>query len=99
MMTRAQERLGRRIARAIRGIEFSTRLVDSRRCDAHLTDGGLGGVPRVEVRHPDVDRGGTLWLVAIVALEPEVEVTYAVPVYRDAIEQTLRRVLAVRRAA
>lgn len=99
MMTRAQERLGRRIARAIRGIEYSTRLVDGRRVDADLTDGGLGVVPRVEVRHPDVERNGYLWLVAIVALEPKPRVTYAVPVYREAIERAVQRVLAIRRVA
>lgn len=98
-MSRAQERLGRRIARAIRGIEYSTRLVDGRRVDADLTEDGLGAVPRVEVRHPDVERNGYLWLVAIVALEPTPKVTYAVPVYREAIERAVQRVLALRRVA
>ena len=59
-MTRAQERLGRRIARAIRGIEFAPRLVEGKRCEADLTDNGYDGVPRVEVRHPDVERDGYL---------------------------------------
>ena len=99
MMSRAQERIGRSIARAIRGIEYSTRLIDGRRVDADLTDDRLGAVPRVEVRHPNVERNGFLWLVAIVVLDPAPRVTYAVPVYRAAIKRAVARVLAVQRAA
>lgn len=92
-MTRAQERLARRIARALRGIEFDVALVSGRRCCALIeANGEVGGGPRVEVRHPDVERRGHQWLVAIVALDP-VCVTYAVPIYRDPIERSVRRVV------
>lgn len=99
MMTRAQEKLGRRLARAIRGLEFAAALTDKKPLEVDLVESGLGRTPRVEVRHPDVERNGFLWLVALVVLEPEPKITYAVPVYRDAIERAVRRVLAVRRAA
>lgn len=98
-MTRGQERLGRRLARAIRGIEFHAALTEGKPVEADVVDGGLAGTPRVEVRHPDVERGGFLWLVAIVVLEPEPAVTYAVPAYRGAIELATRRVLSVRGAS
>jgi hypothetical protein len=98
-VTRAQEKLGRRLARAIRGLEFAAQLTDKKPLEVDLVESGLGRTPRVEVRHPDVERGGFLWLVALVVLEPEPEVTYAVSVYRDAIERAVRRVLAVRSVA
>jgi len=99
-VTRGQERLGRRLARAIRAIEFDAKLAEGRPIEADLVESGLGGTPRVEVRHPLVERDGFLWLVAIVALEPEPAVTYAVPAYRGAIERAVRRVvLSVRRVA
>ena len=97
MMSRAQERLGRRLARALSSIEFSAHLVDGRRCVAMATSEGLGAVPRVEVRHPGVERKGHLWLVAIVALEPEPRVSYAVSIYREPIERAVCRILAAER--
>lgn len=98
-MTRAQEKLGRRLARAIRAIEFAASLTEEKPLEADLVEEGIGRVPRVEVRHPDVERAGFLWLVALVVLEPEPVVTYAVPVYRAAIEGAVSRVLAAGRRA
>lgn len=97
-MTRGQEKLGRSLALAIQAIEFDARLTEGQPLEAHLVEDGLGATPRVEVRHPTVERGGFLWLVALVALEPEPAVTYAVPVYRDAIERAVGRVLSMRSA-
>lgn len=92
-MTRAQERLARRLARALSGFEFDVTLVSGRRCRALIeADGGVGTGPRVEVRHPEVQRQGHHWLVAIIALDP-MRVAYAVPMYRDSIERVLRRVV------
>ena len=81
------------------GIEFSTRLVAGRRVLADFTNDGVRAVDRVEVRHPDLKRDGTHWLVAVVALEPRPKVTYAVPLYREAIERAVQRALAIRSVA
>lgn len=98
MMTRAQEKLGRALARAIRALEFDARLTDGEPLEADLVEGGVGG-PRVEVRHPRLEhRGGVLWLVAIIVLDPGPAITYAVPAYRQTIELVLGRVLPARAA-
>lgn len=76
-MKGAHEAMARRLAAAIRSIKFEAEIVD----DA-----------RIEVRHPDVERGGHLWLVAVVAVESVVpEVTYAESFYRPAIERLVKR--------
>ena len=87
------------MARAIRGLEFAASLTDKKPLEVDLVQSGLGQTPRIEVRHPDVERSGFLWLVALVVLEPRPQVTYAEPVYRVAIERAVRRVLAERRVA
>ena len=84
------------MARAIRSIEFAASLTEDEPLEADLVEEGFGYIPRVEVRHPGVERAGFLWLIALVVLEPEPSVAYAVPVYRGAIERALRRVLARR---
>ncbi len=96
-MTRAQEKLGRRLARALRGLEFAAKLTNGAPFEVDLVQSGLGRTPRVEVRHPDFERDGTLWLLAIITLEPEVELTFAQPLYRETIARVVRRALAVRR--
>lgn len=96
-MTRDQEKIGRSIARAIRAIEFDATLIEER-LEADVVETGRGHVPRIEVRHPVAEHHGVLWLVAIIAIEPEPAITYAVRAYRRTIELALRSVLSARAA-
>lgn len=99
-MTSAQEKLGRRIAKAMLYIEFSARLMDGRRVQIEGRE-VLRRAPyvestvaHVEVRHPQVKRDGVQWLVGLIDLEVSPpRLTYGVPVYRDAIERALARVV------
>lgn len=79
--------MGRAIANAMRALEY----------EAELLDDGPGEVARVEVRHPHQLRGGQRLLVGIVELDDDgrrrgARVSYAVPVYRAAIERAAGRV-------
>src|SRR5690606_20718438 len=85
----AQEKLGRRIASAFRALEWNASLVSV----------GIGGA-RVEVRHPTAERDGAKWLVALVTLKEHVpRVTYAVPMYRVAVEKVMASAMERAKAA
>lgn len=93
-MTRAQEKLGRRIVAALTGIEFTARLVERRHLEACVEESAIGGA-YVRVLHPHATtpQGGP-WLVGLVTLEEEPpRLTYAVPVYREGLEAALRSVV------
>lgn len=88
-MTREQAELGRALVRAIRSMEFHGRLTEREPTEPHVERG-----PRVEVRHPHVEHGGALWLLASIALAPPPAITYAVPGYRQTFELVLRALAA-----
>jgi len=97
-MTRAQQRVGLTLVRALSAIEFAAELASEVPFAAAEVHEGLGG-PRVEVRHPHLEVRGVRLLVAVVALDPEPHVAYAAPTYRKSIERTVRRAMQRRWAA
>lgn len=91
-MTSAQEKLGRALAAAMRALTFNARVTGAAQLDADVASTGVGGA-RVEVRHPFAQAHGMPMLVAIVSLETRPpRVTYALEMYRDAVERTVAKV-------
>lgn len=86
-----QEKLGRRLLRALSSIEFDARIVERRFLEASIEEHEIGGAC-VRVLHPHVrtPQGGQ-WLVGLVSLEADPpRLTYAVPLYRDGLERAVR---------
>lgn len=96
-MKGAKEAAAWKLAASIRAIEFDVKIADTKSMFADVAATGVGGQARIEVRHPQVQRNGKRWLVAVIALESDVpEVVYAEPFYRPAIERAVARAGGVR---